>query len=132
MKHNRTFDDLFREARKQPAYWEEGAILEFTEELVREMERQHVSRAELARRLGTSPAYITKILRGDANFTLATMVKLARALDTELRLALAPAQSREESRDRRLAARSGARTRGARRPHPARSPAAHSPGPARR
>lgn len=44
------------------------------------MEEQKVSRAELARRLGTSRAYVTKLLGGNANFTLHTMTKVAMAL----------------------------------------------------
>ena len=44
------------------------------------MEKQKVSRAELARRLQTSRAYVTKLLGGNANFTLQTMAKVAMAL----------------------------------------------------
>jgi transcriptional regulator with XRE-family HTH domain len=80
----KSFADLFEEAEQHDDYWVAGAILEFTEGIVREMERQNVTRTKLARRLGTTPAYVTKILRGKANFTLDTMVRLARALDTEL------------------------------------------------
>src|SRR5205085_2772261 len=54
---------------------------EIVEDLARLMEEQRVTRAELARRLGISRAYITKMLGGSANFTLLTMVKLAMALD---------------------------------------------------
>jgi transcriptional regulator with XRE-family HTH domain len=50
------------------------------------MKEQKISRAELARRMGTSRAYITKLLSGDANFTLQTMVKLALAVDGVLHL----------------------------------------------
>ncbi len=85
-----TFEELFREAEKSLTYWVEGAILDFTEELCREMESQGVSRAELARRIGSSPAYVTKILRGNSNFTLSSMVRISRALDREVRIHLAP------------------------------------------
>lgn len=85
----RTFPELFEEAERHEDYWVAGAILEFTEDVVREMERQGVTRTELAQRLGTTPAYVTKILRGKVNFTLATMVRLARALEAELRVQLA-------------------------------------------
>jgi transcriptional regulator with XRE-family HTH domain len=44
------------------------------------MTEQNVSRAELARRLTTSRAWVTKLLRGNANFTLHTMVKVSTAL----------------------------------------------------
>ncbi len=99
-----SFDELYREAESHDDYWIAGTIQEFTEELSRRMEEEKISRGDLARRLGTSPAYVTKILRGNANFTLATMVKLARALGMELRIRLAlpekvtPAQPRPRPR----------------------------------
>ena len=52
-----------------------------------------MSRAVLARRLGTSQAYVTKVLRGNVNLTLATLVGLAQAVGREVRLDLAPVQS---------------------------------------
>lgn len=48
------------------------------------------SRSELARRLDTSPAYVTKILNGGANFTLASLARLAATLGLGLDLRLAP------------------------------------------
>ena len=89
------FKSLFTEARKDYAYWVEGTILEFTEDMVSRMEEQGVSRSELARRIGVSPAYVTKILRGSTNFTLDTMVKVARALDCDLRCHLQGAKGRQ-------------------------------------
>lgn len=58
--------------------------LAFTESLETLMQQRGVNKSELAKRIHTSPAYITKILRGSTNFTLETMVKLVRALDGEL------------------------------------------------
>ncbi len=84
-----SFPELFAQAEQHADYWVAGAILEFTESVVREMERQGVTRTELARRLDATPAYVTKILRGKANFTLETMVRLARALDAQLHVQLA-------------------------------------------
>ena len=70
-------------------YWTEGSIIEFTEDLHRLMGTREVSQAELARRIDRSPAYITKVLHGGANFTLRTMTKLAMALGAELHLHIA-------------------------------------------
>ncbi|MCB1234477.1 MAG: helix-turn-helix transcriptional regulator [Verrucomicrobiae bacterium] len=53
------------------------------------MKEQEVTKSELARRIGTSPAYVTKILRGETNFTLDTMVKIAHALNCRLQTHLA-------------------------------------------
>lgn len=86
----KNFDDLYREAETRDEYWIAGIVQELTEEIFRLMEEQKLSRAELARRLGTSPAYVTKILRGNANFTLASLVKLSRALQADLRVELVP------------------------------------------
>ncbi len=80
-------------AHASPFYWHEVAVDEFIMDLHRLMEEQHVSRAELARRIGTSRAYITKLLGGDANFTLMTMVKLAMALGGAVHVHISDQQS---------------------------------------
>ncbi|MHB1047841.1 MAG: helix-turn-helix domain-containing protein [Thermoanaerobaculia bacterium] len=85
-----TFRELFREAEKTLEYNVEGSIMDFTEDLCRVMAEKNVSRAELARRIGTSPAYVTKILRGSSNFTLSSMVRVAMALESEVRIHLSP------------------------------------------
>ena len=86
----KSFKQLFEEAERRPEYWEEGAILDFTEALHVAMDEQGMTRAELARRLGTSQAYITRVLSGNANFTLKTMSKLAFALGMRLDVGLSP------------------------------------------
>ncbi len=91
----RSFAELYRQAERHHDYWIAGAILEFTESVVREMERQGLTRTALAERLGTTPAYVTKILRGRVNFTLATMVRLSRALGTNLQVRLGDGPRRE-------------------------------------
>jgi transcriptional regulator with XRE-family HTH domain len=48
------------------------------------------AKAELARRLKTSRAYITKLLQGSANFTLESLVKVARALDCSVSVTMRP------------------------------------------
>lgn len=111
-----SFQGLFARAEETEAYWSERAVLRATEEICIAMERAHVSRAELARRLGSSPAYVTKILRGNANFTLETLARIAFVLSSELQFSLVPrkvasrrvvrskkAPARETTRDRTVA-----------------------------
>jgi transcriptional regulator with XRE-family HTH domain len=86
----KSFRGLLEEAQQHDDFWIEAVILEITEAVVRRMDELALSRSELARRLGTSPAYVTKILRGSANFTLASIVKLARALECDVSVRLAP------------------------------------------
>jgi|HubBroStandDraft_1064217.scaffolds.fasta_scaffold05077_10 transcriptional regulator with XRE-family HTH domain len=67
-------------------YWTQAAMRRFVLDVDNMMTAQNVSRAQLAEKLGTSPAYVTKIMRGDVNFTLETMTKLALAVGGKLRI----------------------------------------------
>jgi len=93
----RSFSTLFAAAQQHDEYWTERASLEFTEELTRWMEQQGLSRKDLAEKIGSSQAYITKILKGNVNFTLASMVKLTRALGAELRIELGQVKDAAEA-----------------------------------
>jgi transcriptional regulator with XRE-family HTH domain len=73
-----------------PAFLTEQQILKFTEAMVRKMEENTISRAELARMLGVSKAMVTKLLRGNPNMTMKTMVTLAHSLGCELDVDIHP------------------------------------------
>lgn len=94
----KTFRDWVKEAEADPDYWTERAILSVTEAIFVAMEERGMQRSELARRLGTSPAYVTKILRGKANFTLESLARIALALGGEFQFHFSP----HEVRSRRL------------------------------
>lgn len=83
------YRQLLDRAESSPDYWREAAVIQFTEGLCRRMEEKKISKAELARRMGTSRAYVTRLLGGEANFTLGTMVKLALAVDGSLEVRIA-------------------------------------------
>ena len=78
-----SFPDTFQDAMQQDQFWIDYAILEFTTRLSQAIKQKGITKAELARRMGTSQAYITKLFRGDANLTIASMVKLARCTGME-------------------------------------------------
>ena len=59
---------------------------EVTELLCEQMEKQQVTRAELARRLGFSPPYVSKLLSGNTNMTLKTISDLFYALGRSVRI----------------------------------------------
>lgn len=66
---------------------QELLIESVTEKLLELMEREDVSKAELARRLGKSRAYITQILDGSRNMTLRTVADVAHAIGFDVHLA---------------------------------------------
>jgi transcriptional regulator with XRE-family HTH domain len=86
------FQERTRGLDNDPEFLLEVVKLAFAEELCRLLEEQGVSRSQLAERLGTSRAYVTRILRTDYNLTAETMVKVALALDARVVLSL---QSRQ-------------------------------------
>lgn len=93
------YEKMLEEAEDSIEYWAEGAVLDFTEGLARVMEQHDISRAELAKRVGTSPSYITKVFGGDANFTIETMTKFALAIDQVVRIHIAPKDTKTVWRD---------------------------------
>lgn len=50
---------------------------------------EEISKVELARRAGVTPARITKALRGDSNLTIESMEKLAEAVNRTVHIYLA-------------------------------------------
>ena len=60
--------------------------MEITELICNLMEQEKVSRAELARRLGKSRPYITKILQSGNNLTVDTIADIFFALGRSLRV----------------------------------------------
>lgn len=80
---------VFEEARKSLVYQVETVSLEFTEELIQRMEELGIKRADLARKLGVSAPYVSKLLDGAGNFTLETLIKVADAVGCDLKTHLA-------------------------------------------
>ena len=60
--------------------------MEITEHICELMEAQNVSRAELARRLGKSAPYVTKMLRSGSNLTVKTISDVFFALGKSVRI----------------------------------------------
>jgi hypothetical protein len=54
--HHPTFSDMYDEAARHPDYWAELTMLSFSEDMLEAMQAKSGTRADLARRLGTSPA----------------------------------------------------------------------------
>jgi plasmid maintenance system antidote protein VapI len=92
----KSFKKLLTEAKQRDRYWVEKAKLNFSIELTNFFKKSGITQTSLAEKLNTSPAYITKVFRGDANFTIETMVKLARSVDGELQIHISPKQSNEQ------------------------------------
>lgn len=78
-----TFQALVQEIKKTDTFDKELARNLVSDKIDLLMKKEGVSKADLARRLGKSRAYVTKILQGNTNFTLDSLVQIARALGSE-------------------------------------------------
>ena len=96
MKTSKGIQAFLEKARQSDSYWVENAKLEFALMLEHRRKMASMSLAELAKKIGTSAAYISKVFRGDSNLTIESMVKLARATGGQLDIRIvepAPAAS---------------------------------------
>jgi len=64
----------------------ESLALEAAETIATLMAKRKTSRADLAKRLGKSRAWVTQMLSGKANLTIRTLAEVAHALDAGIAL----------------------------------------------
>jgi transcriptional regulator with XRE-family HTH domain len=93
LEQQRRVRDIQDSIRQSPDYAVESAKLALTEQLLERLERLNLTRAELARRAGVSTPYVTKVLRGQTNFTVESLVRFAAALDCRFTFHLQPQDS---------------------------------------
>lgn len=84
MAINKKLASYLAERKKTDAYWVESAKLDFAMKLEKQIRLAGLSYSTLAKKIGTSAAYISKVFRGDTNMTIETMVKLSRASGARL------------------------------------------------
>jgi transcriptional regulator with XRE-family HTH domain len=85
MKNSQGFPDVDQKLLQQ-----EELILEATELLATIMSENKISKADLARRLGKSKAFVTQCLNGGQNLTLRTLADLFGAVGFRLQLGAKP------------------------------------------
>ena len=62
------------------------------------MVKRNLSKADLARKLGKSRSWITQLLSGGSNMTIAILAEAAHSMDAEIRLKVKPSSKKRESR----------------------------------
>lgn len=93
MRLSKELQAFAEEAKKSDAYWFEQAKLAFAIALEKQRVAVELTYAAVAKKIGTSAAYISKVFRGDSNVTIETMVKLARATGGQLKIEVVDAST---------------------------------------
>lgn len=94
VKKSDLFVTLFAEAESGDGYHIAEIKIKIAEQIYKMMEKRRITQSDLARRLGKNRAYISRILRGTTNFTVETLVKIARGLDATWGFQLTKAEKR--------------------------------------
>ena len=81
---NAEFHELQQEVQSSINYAFQMAVKGFTFEISKRMEIQNLRHQDLAERLDVSRSYVTQLLSGKSNFTLETMVKVAKEVGCKL------------------------------------------------
>jgi transcriptional regulator with XRE-family HTH domain len=84
MKTDNWLTNEIQKRKHTPEFRFEKLLIRLTEKICEKMASRRINRSQLADRLKVSPAAVTKILNGNPNFTLKTMMALADALDCDL------------------------------------------------
>lgn len=93
------FERLEAHAAKAPERGLQTLLIELVQEIEDAMQAQGLTRTEVARRAGVKREYISRILNNPQNVTVATLVRVANAVSSQLRISLRPCGDLDETRD---------------------------------
>lgn len=83
-------DKYFPDIEKDPEYQVEKSKISFAISIQNRLDQLGMNRKQLAKALGVSPSYVTKVLKGDENLTIRTMTLLAFHLDADIENTIVP------------------------------------------
>lgn len=79
-----SFNELMSKARQGNEYWESLVQNKIAIQISNILSCKGLSQADFAKVAGVSPAYISRVLGGNENLSIKTMVKLTRAIGASL------------------------------------------------
>ena len=86
------FDNSFHAESRGPEFHrllrQDKLILDVTEQFAKAMQDAGLSQADLARKMGRSPSFISKLLSGSRNITLRTIADVSSALSLDVSVSL--------------------------------------------
>jgi transcriptional regulator with XRE-family HTH domain len=93
-----TYDAFVQDPENRRIFEQEALAMEATELVSILMAKREFNKADLARQIGKSKAFVTQLLRGSRNMTMHTLADLAFALGHKITLEAAPLRSAAASR----------------------------------
>ena len=90
---NTTFDEFVQDAANRRVFEQESLAIEAAELISQLMEQRQIRKADLAKEIGKSKAFVTQVLSGSRNMTMHTFADLACALGHRIVLNSTPLES---------------------------------------
>ena len=85
MSHKELFLEKIKKYESDPDYILYSLIFEINEEICKALERNNLNYKQFAEKLNVKPAYISKLLNGQPNLSIKSLVKIALALNLKIR-----------------------------------------------
>lgn len=82
-------DKLLKDLDQRRLLAQDRFIVEIVARLCEYMERNNISRAELARKVGKDRSFVSQVLSGERNFQVRTLADMIYALGADLQFSLA-------------------------------------------
>ena len=86
MKNNKWVEDKLRAFQDDLEFQLEEFKLDISEKISEYMLERNMNRKQFAQKLNCSSAYITKLLNGNENLTIAKLFQIARVMETKLHI----------------------------------------------
>lgn len=86
------FSDLYEQVKDSFEFKLSRMELEITENILSIMKRRKMSRKDLAEKIGTSKAAISKLLNDGSNITLRRLLKISDAMDCQVKIDIIPVE----------------------------------------
>ncbi len=86
MKYKDYFRQKIKEYKNDPVFLLEGILLSLNEEIIKLMKDKGLTQKAFAEKLGVSPAYVSKLLNGNPNLTIKSLVKITSVLNAKLEI----------------------------------------------
>jgi transcriptional regulator with XRE-family HTH domain len=96
MKTSEKLQNFENESKNNDSYWVEKLKIDFALQLEKRRKSENLSYSDMAKKIKSSAAYITKVFRGDSNFTIESMVKLAKATGGKIEIFVIDERPRTE------------------------------------
>jgi transcriptional regulator with XRE-family HTH domain len=85
MGHEELFLKKLKNYENDPEYILHSLLFEINEEICKALKKNNLNNKQFAERLSVKPAYVSKLLNGQPNLSIKSLIKIAVALNLKLR-----------------------------------------------